>query len=295
MTRVAILHNSPQPTWSSRRLMKALSELGAKPVYMVWGHTGVGVGSQCPLRYRGRCLDVDAIIVRGFGRGLSVEKYMYRHAFLKAAESEGILVVNPADAIFTARDKFTSLRLLSKHGIPVPYTVVSENPSEALMEVGRLGRAVLKPITGSLGLGSFMVSSIDTAYYIVNLLLSLNQPIYLQRYLEKKGNRDLRVFVVEDRAVAAIYREAPHGFWKTNIARGARAVPASPRSEIVEAAVKSSQILGLIYAGVDIIEYEEGFAVIEVNASPLWRGLQSATGIDPARHIAEAVLRRARR
>lgn len=295
MAKIAILHSSPQPTWSSRRLMKTLSKLGAQPIYMLWSYTAASIGSDCSLRYRGKCLDVDAIIVRGLGRGLSVEKYLYRYAFLKTAESQGILVVNPTDALFTARDKFTSLRILHQHGIPVPSTVATENPSDVLREVERLRKAVLKPITGSLGLGSFMVDDTDTAYYVVNLLLTLNQPIYVQEYVDKKDNRDIRIFVVDEKVIASIYRKAPQGYWKTNIARGAKALPASPSSEILETALRAASVLGLIYAGIDIIEYEGGHVVIEVNASPLWRGLQAATGVDPAKELAEAVLRRVKK
>ncbi|OWJ54068.1 ATP-grasp domain-containing protein [Pyrodictium delaneyi] len=292
MVRIAILHSAPRPTWSSRQLMKSFSELGAQPIYILWNYTSASISSRCPLRYHGKCLNVDAIIVRGLGRGLSVEKYMYRYAFLKTAESHGIAVVNPADALFLARDKFTSLRILHENGIPVPDTIVTEDPSEALREVERLGSAVLKPITGSLGLGSFMVDDTDTAYYVVNLLSSLNQPIYVQEYIEKKNNRDIRIFVVDGRAIASIYRIAPQGYWKTNIARGAKALPASPSSDILETAVRAASVLGLIYAGVDIVENNDGYVVIEVNASPLWRGLQAATGVNPAKELAQAVLQR---
>ena len=88
-----------------------------------------------------------------------------------------------------------------------------------------------------------------------------------------------------------MYRVAPRNSWKTNIAQGARPVPATVRKEIEEAAIRAVKVLGLVYAGIDIIEYGENqYAVIEVNASPLWRGLQTATGVNPARHIVEKVL-----
>ncbi len=294
--RIAVLHSSPRPTWTSRRLLDAIESRGAMPLYLLWNYLAAELGSEsCPIKYRGRCLDVDAIIVRSLGRGLSLEKFTARKAILEAAQNYGYVVVNPSPGIFLARDKFTSLRLLRKAGLPVPKTVITEDPAYALSVIEQLGEVVFKPIIGSLGLGSFKVNSIDAGYHIVNLLLEMNQPIYMQEYIEKKGGRDLRVFVVDSRPVASMYRVSS-GTWKTNIARGAKPLPATPPEEILEAAVKAAETLGLVYAGVDIAEKDEGgFVIFEVNASPLWRGLYTATGVDPAYHIVDAVIRLAKR
>ncbi|BEP18163.1 RimK family alpha-L-glutamate ligase [Pyrofollis japonicus] len=290
MPRVAILHYTPRPTWSSRKLLKALSKQGASTLYIVWPYLSAEIRGDCAIKYQGKCTNVDAIIVRGMGQGLSAEKYQFRLALLKAAEDSGILVVNPSFSLFLARDKFSSLRVLESHRIPVPRTIITENPSTALHFVEKVGQAVIKPLMGSLGLGSFRVADIDTAYHVVNLLLRVNQPIYLQEYLEKKDSMDLRVFVVGEKVVGSMYRQTIGG-WKTNIARGAKPIPAHPEAEVLEAAVRATKLLGLFYAGVDIIETPNNeFYVIEVNASPLWRGLQSATGVDPAEEIAKLII-----
>lgn len=288
--KIAVLHYSPKPSWSSRRLLRALSDKGATSIYMLWSYLSSEIGQGCPVKYQNKCLDVDAIIVRGFGQGLTIEQYQFRIAVLRAAEDSGVLIVNPVEGIINARDKFTSLRILSSKGLPVPRTIVTENPSIALHFVEQVGDTVIKPIIGSLGLGSFRVSDVDTAYHVINVLLRANQPIYLQEYIEKESNMDLRVFVVGDEVVASMYRQATRG-WKTNIARGAKPIPAHPREEIARAAIEATKALNLLYAGVDIIEApNENFYVIEVNASPLWKGLQKATGIDPAQYIATMVI-----
>ncbi len=290
MPKIAILHYSPKPSWSSRRLLRAFSEKGATAIYMLWSYISAEIGDNCAIRYQGRCTDIDAILVRGLGQGLTMERYQFRIAVLKSAEDAGILIVNPVNSLLNTRDKFTSLRILASKGIPVPRTIITENPSIALHFVEETGETVIKPIIGSLGLGSFRVSDIDTAYHVINVLLRSNQPIYLQEYIEKENNMDLRVFVVGDNIVASMYRQATRG-WKTNIARGAKPIPAHPREEIRKAAIDSVKFLGLLYAGIDIIESKDKFYVIEVNASPLWRGLQRATGVDPAPYIADMVIK----
>jgi len=205
------------------------------------------------------------------------------------------LAATQRPAIFIARDKFTSIRLLHEAGLPVPRTILTEDPSQALHAIEEMGSVVFKPIMGSLGLGSFKVDNIDTGYHIVNLLLELNQPLYVQQYVEKKGDRDIRVFVVDSQPIASMYRVSARGAWKTNVAQGAKPLPANPPREILEDAVKAVEVLGLVYAGVDIAETPTGHVIFEVNASPLWRGLYTATGVDPAPAIVEATIRLAKR
>ena len=290
MLRAAVLHSSPRPPWSTNRLLHALARAGFETTYILWDMLGVKTGSDCRLLYRGRCAAFDALLVRGMGRGLTPEKLVYRYGVLEAAEKDGTLVVNPPAAVRTARDKMASMMKLMECGVSVPDTYVYESPAAALRTVRQLGKAVIKPLMGSLGLGSFLVDSEDTAYYIANLLAELNQPIYVQRYIEKRGARDIRVFIVDGEPIAAIYRRS--STWKTNIAQGATPTPAPLQGPHIDLAIRAAECLGLIYAGVDIAEDPQGnHYVLEVNASPLWRGLYRATGIDPAPAIAEAVKR----
>ncbi len=293
MVKIAILHHAPKPPWSSLRLINAALEMGIDTSYIVWDYLSVRIGKEpCHVLYRGKCFPYNAVIVRGIGRGINPNQLLYRFTVLSELENDGILVVNPARSLITARNKLRSLLELEKCGIKVPRTTVTENITHALRTVREYGKAVIKPLTGSLGLGSFKVENEDTAYYVVNLLSELNEPLYIQEYLEKKDNRDIRVFVVGEKAIAAMYRYASDQQWKTNIAQGARAEPMKLTYEIEEIAIRATKCLGLYYSGVDIIEDSDGdFYVVEVNASPLWRGLQQATNIDPAKHIIREVVR----
>ncbi|RUM48171.1 MAG: 30S ribosomal protein S6--L-glutamate ligase [Hyperthermus sp.] len=283
--KLAILHSTPRPSWSSVQLLNAAVREGVEGHYILWDYIAVRNSEECRVLYQDRCFPFDAVIVRGLGRGLTLDRFLYRYSVLKALEEDGVVVVNPADSIFLARNKLLSLLQLKSCNIPVPYTFATENPAHAI-RFAENEEVVVKPIMGSLGLGSFRVKGIDAAYHVINFLAQLGQPIYMQRYVEKKGNRDIRVMVVGGRVIAAIYRYAGEGEWKTNIARGGRPRPAHIGLEVEDIAVKATSCLKLVYSGVDIIESTNGkLYVVEVNASPLWRGLLKATGINPAIHI----------
>jgi ribosomal protein S6--L-glutamate ligase len=285
MKRVAVLHSSPYVTWTSRRLLHALASEGFEAHYVLWDAFSITSNGGCRIRYRGKCRYFDAVIVRGMGRSLTPERLLFRYTLLEAMEDEGVLVVNPAQGLQLARNKLASLLRFKKCAIPVPQFMSTENPSTALRYVKEYGKAVIKPLMGSLGLGSFLVSDVDTAYYVVNLLAELNQPLLVQKFVPKRHNRDIRAFVVGDQVVAAIYRFSDG--WKTNIAQGARAEPAELTERAARLALEATRCLGLLYAGVDIVEDDVGnLYVLEANASPLWRGLYKATGVDPAVYIA---------
>jgi ribosomal protein S6--L-glutamate ligase len=59
--------------------------------------------------------------------------------------------------------------------------------------------------------------------------------------------------------------------------------------EINKLGLLATKAMGLDYCGVDVIESEEGPLVLEMNASPGWQGLKSATSMDIAEHIVKYV------
>jgi len=86
------------------------------------------------------------------------------------------------------------------------------------------------------------------------------------------------VLVLGDQVVNGMYRVVSGGSWKTHISLGAEPKPLKITAELEELAIKATKILGLDYAGVDIIETKNsGYLVLEVNAAPSWEGLQKVT------------------
>ena len=155
---------------------------------------------------------------------------------------------------------------------------------------------VVKPLSGSLGLGSFLVTDPDQMYHIASLLFEAGRPVYAQRYIERHRGSDIRAFVVGDRVVAAVERQPRPGDWKTNVAQGGRPRPTRLSGDEEEAAVKASKTLGLYYAGVDMARGVDGtLYIFEANAMPNWRGLYLATGVDPAGEIAGLIERLVKR
>ena len=294
MVKVAIVADRPIPPWSARQLILAFELLGATAVYLrPQDLAAVFSGNEMRIVYSSTLndIDIDAFVLRDIGFNTTIETFLRRVDLFKQAELMNIPVVNPVESMLIARDKYLSLLLLSRAGIPIPPTAVMENVHAAI-RIAELWRdVVMKPLIGSMGFGAIRAANVDIVYTTSRTLNQLNQPIYIQKYVEKP-NRDIRAFVVGDRLVAAYYRVQQDATrWKTNIAQGARAIPIkSVDPELENLAVRAARTLGLHYAGIDIAETNNGYVVFEVNASPNWRGLSMVSNINPAKYIAEYVM-----
>ena len=77
-------------------------------------------------------------------------------------------------------------------------------------------------------------------------------------------------------------------------ARAAAAVLKLAAAERKSAALRAAAHFGLLFTGVDLIESDEGYRVLEVSAFGGFRGLLDGCRIDAAPLVAAAVLRRVR-
>lgn len=232
-------------------------------------------------------VEVSGAVLRHLGIFRDFEQFLYRVWTAKALEEAGIYVMNPVLPWVAAGDKMAALMKLAKANLPVPPTVVTENMFVGYRAVGEFGRAVVKQPRGAMGYGVFLVDNPDVAFHIFSMLVNINKPIYVQKFLEKGGG-DYRVVVVGGRVVGAEFRRAEG--WKSNVAQGARPEPAKATPELEELAIRAVEVLGLDYGGVDIAETKEGYYILEVNPTMSWQGFKQATGINPADYIIDYLL-----
>ena len=106
---------------------------------------------------------------------------------------------------------------------------------------------------------------------------------------------DIRVFVTGGEVVAAMKRRAAAHEWRSNIHIGGQGITHKVTNEESEISIKAAEAVGVEIAGVDLISVEDKPYVIAVNASPGFRGLLSATGINAAEKIVEYAVSKAKR
>ncbi len=215
---------------------------------------------------------------------------------LRALQRWGIPTLNSADAVRLCDDKAENSLALESAGIPTPRTLVAFDVESAIRACEAVGYpAVLKPVTGSWGRLLARVNGPEQARSILEQkkeLGSFHHAIfYVQEYIAKP-DRDIRAYVIGDRVLAASYRTAKH--WVTNAARGAESAPCPVTPDIEALALRACAAVGARLAGVDLIETQDGLAVIEVNTGGEFKGLMSTTDVDIAGAIVDEALDTAR-
>jgi [lysine-biosynthesis-protein LysW]---L-2-aminoadipate ligase len=200
-------------------------------------------------------------------------------------EATGHQVLNPSNVVETCGDKILTSLALTKAGIPTPRTVVAVTPDAAVEAIEQLGYpAVVKPAVGSWGRLLSKVNDRDAAETLIEHKQSLRSPIhnvyYLQEYIDKP-DRDIRVIVLGDEPVAAVYRRSDH--WITNTARGATTTSCPLTDDLVRLALRAADAVGGGMLAVDLLERSTGeLLVTEVNHTMEFHGLAAATDVDVA-------------
>jgi RimK family alpha-L-glutamate ligase len=202
-------------------------------------------------------------------------------------------MLNTPNATLRASHKFATAGALAAAGIQVPDALLALDGSTLNAARERFGaEAVYKTAIGTHGGGTWKVGADE----YVNPKVG-NRYAFLQQLIERDGeaHRDIRVYVVGDEVVGAMYRYAPESDWRTNVALGGSVEDATGDlpAEVESIATEAADVVGLDYAGVDIVEGEDGWFVLEVNPTAGFKGLYEATGRSPAPHIAELAIERA--
>lgn len=201
----------------------------------------------------------------------------------------GIPVVNHYLPIVRAKNKVRSLQILQHAGIPIPRTAVIHNVEYLDKAVEKLGSfpLILKAPQGSLGVGVSIIESLRSMRSMIDLISASlkNSLIIIQEYVKEAKGKDIRVFIIGGKIIAAMERKAKRGEFRSNFERGGSVSLADLSEEERTVALNASNAIGLDVAGIDIIRTVEGPKVLEVNANPGLEGITKATGINVAEQI----------
>jgi len=245
------------------------------------------------MHYRGEQLEpFDAVIPR---IGASIT--FYGTAVLRQFEMMGTFPLNESVAVTRSRDKLRSLQLLARRGIGLPVTGFARAPDDIGDLIEMVGGAplVAKLLEGTQGIGVVLCETRKAAESVLEAFMGLNVSIMVQEYIKEAGGADIRCFVIGDKVVAAIKRQAKPGEFRSNLHRGGTAelIKITPQERAV--AVRAAKIMGLNVSGVDLLRSNHGPLVMEVNSSPGLEGIETATGRDVAGMVIEFLEKNARK
>ncbi|WP_251328326.1 RimK/LysX family protein [Haloplanus pelagicus] len=279
---VLSLHNSKE----TKAILNAVEDLGHDPVWLRRENTTVTIeDSEVTVEP-----DVDVVANRLL---LSTTGDPAELLGLATTFNRIRPMLNEPDAVLTAIHKFATAATLADWNVRVPDAFLALSNDSLNGGRDRFGDiGVYKTAIGTHGGGTWKVDLTEPVNPRVG-----NRQAFLQELVERdeSSHRDLRVYVVDDEIVGAMYRYAPEGDWRTNVALGGDVADAGDDlpETAAETALYTTEVMGLDYAGVDLIEGEDGWFVLEVNPTAGFKGLYRATGTSPAPYVAKLAIERA--
>ncbi len=285
--KLAILSAAPT-AYSTRRLKQAAAERGHEVKVLNTLRFAIDLEKGDPdLHFRSKAIsDYDAVLPR-IGASITY----YGTAVVRQFEQMDVYTPNTANGITNSRDKLRAMQILSRHDIGIPHTAFVRARADVLPAIERLGGApvIIKIIEGTQGIGVILAETTKVAEAIIETLQTAKQNVLIQRFVKESKGKDIRALVVGDTVVAAMRRVAQGDEFRSNVHRGGIAEPVELDAAYRQTAVRAAQIMGLRFAGVDMLEANDGPQVLEVNSSPGLEGIEGATGLDVAGTIVEYI------
>ena len=204
----------------------------------------------------------------------------YIKAVIRHFERMDIPVINSSDAIDNVKDKLYTHQILAQSNLDIPKTMLLRYPIDIDFVEKNIGFPVIvKKISGSYGRGVFLCEDKKQLRQLVTMaeLTKKSYDIIIQEFIKDTWGKDLRVFVVNDKVVGCMMRQATDDDFRANITRGGEGFPYEVNEQIEWLSSESSKALGLDIAGVDLLFQNGGYKICEVNSNPGFEGMENFT------------------
>ena len=290
--KIAVLSRNKK-LYSTRRLVEAAEQRGHEANVIDTLKCTMDITSAKPaVWYKGDTLEgYDALIPR---IGASIT--FYGLAVVRQFEMMGVYSMNESVAIGRSRDKLRAHQLLARAGVGLPVTGFAHSPTDTTALIKLVGGAplVIKLLEGTQGRGVVLAETAKAGESVIDAFRELDANFLVQEFVKEAKGADIRCFVIGNRVVAAMMRQAKEGEFRSNLHRGGTATVVKLTPKERATAIKAAKTMGLNIAGVDILRGKDGPLVLEVNSSPGLEGIEAATGKDVAGMIVEFIEKNAK-
>jgi len=285
--KIAIL-SQKKSIYSTKRFREAAESRGHQIKVIDFMRCYMDIGSGNPaIYYHSKKLEhFDAIIPR-----IAPDCTFYGCAMVRQFEMIGTYTINPSIAITRSRDKLRSQQLLAMRKVDTPVTGMAHTPEDIDNLIKLVGNPpmIIKLIEGTQGVGVVLAETKKAVESVVQTLMGLKANIIVQEFIKESAGTDIRCFVVGNKVVASMKRQALPGEFRANLHQGGSVEPIKISKAEREIAVKAAKVMGLRMAGVDLLRSNRGPLVLEINSSPGLEGIERATDKDVAGLIIEHI------
>lgn len=217
-------------------------------------------------------------------------------AVIRHLEKMGVPTYNSAASMDAVKDKLHSQQILAQSGLPVPATMLGKFPVDVGLVEKQIGfPVVVKTLVGTHGNGVFLCENDRNFDDLMQLIGQAGggreTQLLFQQFISASHGRDLRVFVINGRAVAAMERRASDDSFKANFSRGGHVAAFKLTPALEQLAIETARVLDLNIAGIDILFDKNGYKICEANSAPDFRGLESCCDVSIADEILDSMIK----
>lgn len=283
--KIGILSREPE-NYSTRRLVEAAEARDHLVEVINTTRCIMNITTKRPeVHLEGRPLEGFDVIIPRIGASIT----SYGMAVVRQFEMMGAYSLNSATSIGMSRDKLFAHQVLARSGIGMPGTGFAHSPNDTKDLIKMVGGAplILKLLEGTQGRGVVLAETTKAAESVIGAFRGLKANFLVQEFVKEAGGMDIRCFVIGNKVVASMKRQAEPGEFRSNLHRGGTAGRVRITKEERQTAIKAARALGLRAAGVDLLRSDDGPKVLEVNSSPGLEGIEAVSGKDVAGAIIE--------
>ncbi len=229
-------------------------------------------------------------------KDIRLGKQIYQYAKMKQ-----IPIYNSIDSIAVCDDKFETyyrivawnqehpnevIEMLPTIMAPMTYANVGYTQLDFLSQVEeKLSYPiVVKECFGSFGAQVYLAENRSELSDLTKELAGV--PFLYQKFHAYSRGKDVRLQVVGNQVVAGMYRFSQNGDFRANITNGGKMKAYEPTEREAKLAVKVAKILGLDFAGIDLLFSETGADILcEVNSNAHFKNIHTCTGVNVAECI----------
>ncbi len=290
--KIAILSRLPH-CYSTERLVQTARERKHEVHVLNYNQCYMQLNPSKPsIFYQGKELPTfDAVIPR-----IGASSTFYGCSVLRQFEAMGTYTINSSLAITRSRDKLRALQLLTRKGLGLPTTVFSHSSHDIknLIKLAGGTPIIVKLLQGTQGVGVMLIEKEREAKSIIEAFYQLKASFLIQEYIKEANGADIRCFIVGDKVVASMRRQAKAGEFRSNLHQGGHADMVKISKKERETAILAAKVMGLKVAGVDMLRSSRGPLIMEVNSSPGLEGIETITEKDIACEIIKYIEKHAK-
>lgn len=203
-------------------------------------------------------------------------------------KNSGIPVFNDPEVIETCDNKAKQYIQLAKSHLPMPKTIIAPKvyPKFTIRDSGYFEKVlqtlglpmIMKEGHGSFGMKVYLINTEDEFFQKVDELRGID--FVFQQFIDSSRGRDIRVNIIGNEIVAAMYRHSETDF-RANITNGGKAEKVVLTEAQKDVAIRAAKAVGAEFAGVDLLFGPNDEPIVcEVNAAAHIRNLYNVTGVN---------------